>query len=127
MTRIRTFFRSSFGSALLGGIVAVALGVVAITSGIVSVDNSSGSTAASSPPITPATEPASGAGRTVGQVYQDDAQGVAFISAEEKPTDLGVAVRRPVRRRAPRPARASSSTPTATSSRTLTSSTARAR
>ena len=86
MTRIRTFFRSSFGSALLGGIVAVALGVVAISSGIVSVDNSSGSTVASSPPITPPTEPASGSARTVGQVYQDDAQGVAFISAEEKPT-----------------------------------------
>jgi S1-C subfamily serine protease len=86
MTRIRTFFRSSFGSAMLGGIVAVALGVVAISSGIVSVDNSSGSAAASSPSITPATEPASDAGRTVGQVYQDDAQGVAFISAEEKPT-----------------------------------------
>jgi S1-C subfamily serine protease len=86
MTRIRTFLRSSFGAALLGGIVAVALGVVAISTGIVSVDNSSGTAAASSPAITPATEPASGSAHTVGQVYQDDAQGVAFISAEEKPT-----------------------------------------
>ncbi|MFN8112122.1 MAG: trypsin-like peptidase domain-containing protein [Solirubrobacterales bacterium] len=84
MNRLKTFFRSSFGSALLGGIVAVALGVVAIATGIVSVDNSSGSTVASSPPI--ATEPASGDGHTVGQVYQDDAQGVAYIEAEEKPT-----------------------------------------
>ncbi|MCB0876456.1 MAG: trypsin-like peptidase domain-containing protein [Solirubrobacterales bacterium] len=86
MTRIRTFFRSSFGSALLGGVVAVALGVVAISTGIVSVDNSSGSAVASSPPVTPDTEPASGSDRTVGQVYQDDAQGVAYIEAEEKPT-----------------------------------------
>ncbi len=86
MTRIRTFFSSSFGSALFGGIVAVALGVVAISAGLISVDNSSGSTPATSPPITPATEPASGSGHTVGQVYQSDAQGVAYIEAQEKPT-----------------------------------------
>ncbi len=89
MTRIGTFFSSSFGSALLGGVVAVALGVVAVSSGIVSVDNSSGSTTASSPAASsppPSTAPASGSDRTVGQVYQEDAQGVAFIAAEEKAT-----------------------------------------
>ena len=87
MTRIRTFFRSSFGSALLGGTVAIALGVVVISAGLVSVDNSSGSTtAAASPPVASQTEPASGSDRTVGQVYQSDAQGVAFIEAQEKPT-----------------------------------------
>ena len=43
MTRARTFFRSSFGSALFGGIVAVAIGIVAIATGLISVDNSSGS------------------------------------------------------------------------------------
>ena len=86
MTRTRTFLRSSFGSALLGGIVAVALGFVAIATGLISVDNSPGSTATASAPIVPRTEPASGTGRTVGQVYQDDAQGVAFIEAQEKQT-----------------------------------------
>ena len=85
MTRIRSFFRGSFGSALLGGVVAVALGVVAIATGLVSVDNSSASsTAVASAPL-PQTEPASGVDRTVGQVYQEDAQGVAYIEAQEKP------------------------------------------
>ena len=85
MTRIRSFFRGSFGSALLGGVVAVALGVVAIATGLVSVDNSSASsTAVASAPL-PQTELASGVDRTVGQVYQEDAQGVAYIEAQEKP------------------------------------------
>jgi S1-C subfamily serine protease len=85
MTRARTFFRSSFGSALFGGIVAVAIGIVAIATGLISVDNSSGSAPVAATPITK-TEPASSTGQTVNQVYQEDAQGVAFISAEQKPT-----------------------------------------
>jgi S1-C subfamily serine protease len=85
MTRIRSFFSSPFGSALSGGIVAVALGAVAIATGLISGDNSSGATAATaSPPVR--TEPASGSARTVGDVYEDDAQGVAFIEAEQKGT-----------------------------------------
>jgi len=83
MTRIRTFFKSSFGSALLGGIVAVAVGAGAIATGLISVDNSSGSTTVASAPL-PQTEPASGSQQTVGQVYQEDAQGVAYIEAQEK-------------------------------------------
>ncbi len=84
MTRIRSFFGSSFGSGLLGGAVAVTFGVIAITSGLISVDNSSGSSSSvASPPVSPESEPASGAGRTIGQVYEQDAQGVAFISAEQ--------------------------------------------
>jgi len=83
MTRIRTFFKSSFGSALLGGIVALALGIGAVATGIVSVDNSDSDAAVAQVPL-PQTEPASGSGRTVGQVYQQDAQGVAFIAAQQK-------------------------------------------
>ena len=85
MTRTRSFFGRPFGSALLGGVVAVALGVIAIATGLISVDNSStSSTAVASAPL-PQTQPASGAVRTVGQVYQEDAQGVAYIEAQEKP------------------------------------------
>jgi len=125
MTPIRSFLRSSFGSALLGGAFAVALGAVAISTGLISVDNSSGSTVAASP-IAPRTEPAAGSGRTVGQVYQDDAQGVAFIEAEQKSTAATTPFGGPPAA-APQPAPGSSSTVTATSSPTLTSSTARAR
>jgi S1-C subfamily serine protease len=83
MTRIRRFFKSPFGSALIGGIVVAAVGIGAIASGLVSVDNSSGSTAVASAPL-PQTQPAAGTDRTVGQVYQEDAQGVAYIEAQEK-------------------------------------------
>ena len=78
MTRARTFFRSSFGSALFGGIVAVVIGIVAIATGLISVDNSSGSAPVAATPITK-TEPASSTGQTVNQVYQEDAQGVARL------------------------------------------------
>jgi len=83
MTRVKSFFRSPFGSALFGGIVAVAVGIVAIATGIIDVDN--GSDATPAPVITPS-EPASGAAHTIGEVYKDDAQGVAYIEAQEKPT-----------------------------------------
>jgi S1-C subfamily serine protease len=85
MIRFKTFFSGPFGSALLGGVVAVALGVVAIATGLISVDNSSASSTAVATAPLPQTQPASGAGRTVGQVYQEDAQGVAYIEAQEKP------------------------------------------
>jgi S1-C subfamily serine protease len=83
MTRATTSLRSTLGSALLGGLVAVALGIAAIATGIVNVDNSSGS---APPTVISPSEPAAGGANTVGDVYEDDAQGVAFIEAEQKPS-----------------------------------------
>ncbi len=79
MTRIGKLLRGSFGSALLGGLVAVALGVVAIATGVIAVDNTSGSPSAAIVPSQPAA-----ASRSIGDVYDDDAQGVAFIEAEQE-------------------------------------------
>ena len=45
------------------------------------------------------TEPASGLEQTVGQVYQQDAQGVAYIEAEQEPGGSALALRRAVGRR----------------------------
>ncbi|HET6830273.1 MAG TPA: trypsin-like peptidase domain-containing protein [Solirubrobacterales bacterium] len=84
MTRARTIFRSPFGSALLGGFVAVVLGITAIAAGVVTVDNAD--SAPAPPPAISPSEPAAGGARTVGEVYEDDAQGVAFIEAEQKPS-----------------------------------------
>ena len=94
MTRIGKLLRGSFGSALLGGLVAVALGVVAIATGVIAVDNTSGSPSAAIVPSQPAA-----ASRSIGDVYDDDAQGVAFIEAEQESS----AERRPGAA-APRPA-----------------------
>ena len=90
MHRFKSFSSSSFGSALFGGVVALALGVLAVGTGLVDVSDDSGSTTttvASSPTITDASEPASGSAQTVGQVYDEDGQGVAYIEAVQKSSD----------------------------------------
>lgn len=88
MRRTRSFFRHPFISALLGGCVALALAAVAVQSDLIEVGEGD------APVATPiaATAPAAGAGRTIGEVYQRDAQGVAFITAEirrSQPTPFG--------------------------------------
>ena len=74
----------SFGIAVGGGLVAIAFAVLAVASGLIDVDNTDGgtSTVASAPLATDA-QPASASARTVGQVYEEDGQGVAFIKAEQ--------------------------------------------
>ncbi|GIK77204.1 MAG: PDZ domain-containing protein [Acidobacteria bacterium] len=79
MNRIAKLLRGSFGSALLGGIVAVALGIVAISTGIVEAGDPSDPAPAAIVPSAPAA-----ASRSIGDVYDDDAQGVAFIEAEQE-------------------------------------------
>ena len=87
MQRLKSFSGSSFGSALLGGVAALALGVLVVGTGLVDVGDGSGSTTttvASSPTITDASRPASGSAQTVSQVYEEDGQGVAYIESQEK-------------------------------------------
>ncbi|MBA2523506.1 MAG: trypsin-like peptidase domain-containing protein [Solirubrobacterales bacterium] len=85
MTHLKKLSRSPFGSGLLGGVVALALGIVAVTSGLISVDNGDGgsSTAVAQAPIAAHSMPVAGSDRTVGQVYDKDAQGVAYIEAQQ--------------------------------------------
>jgi S1-C subfamily serine protease len=86
MKRIRASLSSPFGSALLGGVVALVLGIVAVGSGLIDVgDDSSSTTTVAQAPIA-ATQPVSGSAHTVGQVYDEDGQGVAYIESQEKPT-----------------------------------------
>ena len=87
MNKLRNVFRSPFGSGVLGGVVAVALAIAAVASGLISVDNGDGSSATTvaQAPVVASTKPVAGTGETVGQVYDQDGQGVAFIEAQEKP------------------------------------------
>jgi S1-C subfamily serine protease len=87
MRRIKAFPTSPFGSALLGGIVALALGIAVVAGGIVDVGDSGSATTTvtASQPVS-AGVPASGASHTVAQVYDEDGQGVAYIEAEQKQT-----------------------------------------
>jgi putative serine protease PepD len=80
----RRFFSSSFGSAVAGGLVVLICGLVLIEAGVVDTSDDS---SASSGLVTPAAlaQPASDSGdqnASVHEIYERDAQGVAFISAQ---------------------------------------------
>jgi len=84
-----------FLSALLGGVLALALGIAVVATGLISVDNSdsgnSATTTVAQGPIATDTQPVAGADRTVGQVYEEDGQGVAFIEAVQSGQGSGQA------------------------------------
>ena len=70
-----------FGSAILGGLVVAAVGLVAIEAGWVG-DDDGGSAAAGAPPLTrPVADDGDDSGLTVGEIYERDSDGVAFIQA----------------------------------------------
>jgi putative serine protease PepD len=83
MSRARRFFRTSFGSALLGGAVVAVVGLIAIATGLVksSLPNPKVTVAQ---PLTAPVDAKEGGEDTnvVNQIYRDDGQGVAFISAQ---------------------------------------------
>jgi S1-C subfamily serine protease len=86
--KIKRFFRSSFGSALLGGAIVAVVAVVVIATGL--VKGSGGGTtpvqtSLASPVVSKSEE---GASNTVNQIYKTDGDGVAFIEStlEAAPT-----------------------------------------
>ena len=85
---MKNFLRSSFGSALLGGVVVAAFGWVAIAAGWINAD-SSGSTVTVAEPLSAPVDAseASNEGNRVNQIYRRDGQGVAFISSQLKPEE----------------------------------------
>jgi S1-C subfamily serine protease len=82
MKSLKKFFSTSFGSAVGGGLVVLVVGLILIQAG--AVDTSTGNS--SSPVVAPAAlaRPASDSskGLTVHDIYQRDAQGVAFIRSQ---------------------------------------------
>jgi S1-C subfamily serine protease len=83
MSRVRAFFRTSFGSAVRGGAIVAAFGLLAISAGWVDSD-AGGTTISAAPLAAPAVDTHdSGSANTVNQIYQRDGQGVAFIQAQQ--------------------------------------------
>jgi S1-C subfamily serine protease len=80
---MQRFFRSPFGSALLGGAVVAAFGWVAIAAGWIESQEGSTTTIA-----TPATAPIAvrddGDANLINEIYRRDGRGVAFIEASRK-------------------------------------------
>jgi S1-C subfamily serine protease len=83
------FFRSSFGSALLGGLVVAVVGAVLLLTG--AVKSSGGGTTTierqTAAPIAATSGEENGEGNTVDEIYKADGDGVAFIESELEPTE----------------------------------------
>jgi len=84
MLAMRRFFRTSFGSAVLGGAVVAAFAAIAIAAGWIKSDSSSTVTV-SQPLSAPVDSKQEDTTNLVNQIYRHDGQGVAFISSELKP------------------------------------------
>jgi putative serine protease PepD len=77
--RAQSFFRTPFGSAMIGGAVVGVFGWIAIAAGWIDAQSSATATVAA-----PLAAPAASKSSTnvVNQIYRRDGQGVAFIQAE---------------------------------------------
>jgi S1-C subfamily serine protease len=85
MQKPRSLLSTSFGSALVGGLVVAVLGWIAIAAGWVDAsDDSAGEVATTTAPALaqPAADQDAGRGLTVKEIYEETSPGVAFISAE---------------------------------------------
>ena len=85
---MKSFLRTPFSSALLGGIVVAVIGAVALATGIVGDDGggSTTTTTVTAPPsqLQPASDNSSAL--TVNQIYSKDSPGVAYIEAQQEST-----------------------------------------
>jgi S1-C subfamily serine protease len=79
---MRKFFRTSFGSALLGGAVVAIFAAIAISAGWVDAKSET-TTTVTTPISAPVDSQESSGTNVVNQIYRRDGQGVAFIEATE--------------------------------------------
>jgi S1-C subfamily serine protease len=81
---MKRFFKSSFGSALIGGAVVAAFGWIAIAAGWIQADDSGTTVTVSQPLAAPVSAGDEDEDRNlVNEIYRRDGQGVAFISAKQ--------------------------------------------
>jgi len=92
MSERKSFFRSPFGSALLGGAVVAVVGLIAIATGLVKSDGGS-TTTITQPLAAPVAAKNGDEGSTnlVNQIYKADGDGVAFIESQI-PAEEGPAI-----------------------------------
>jgi S1-C subfamily serine protease len=83
---MKRIFKTSFGSALLGGAVVAAVGLIAIAAGWIKSDSTSTVTVPQ-PLSAPVDSKPEDTSNVVNQIYRHDGRGVAFISSELKPEE----------------------------------------
>jgi S1-C subfamily serine protease len=81
MVRIGRFLSTSFGSAVLGGLVVAVAGLALIETGVIDGDDDSSGSLAAAPLTRPASQ-SEGKGLTVNEIYDRASNGVAFIRAQ---------------------------------------------
>ncbi|MEK6327158.1 MAG: trypsin-like peptidase domain-containing protein [Actinomycetota bacterium] len=80
------FARTSFGAALVGGLVVAVVGLIAIAAGWVKSSGGDEGSAVAATPLPQSTpREASGQGLTVNEIYRQDSPGVVFIRAHSAP------------------------------------------
>jgi S1-C subfamily serine protease len=79
---MKGFFKTSFGAALLGGVVVAAFGWMAIAAGWIQAEGDGSAVTISQPLAAPVVSKDEEGANLVNQIYRRDGQGVAFISAE---------------------------------------------
>ena len=83
MQALRRFLSTSFGSGVTGGLVVLILGIILIETGAVDAnDDSPGSSIVAPAALARPASESGDKGLTVNQIYDRDAQGVAFIKSE---------------------------------------------
>jgi S1-C subfamily serine protease len=76
------FFKSPFGSALLGGAIVAVFGWVAIAAGWIQADDDGSTVTVARPLAAPVADKGEEDTNLINQIYRRDGQGVAFISAQ---------------------------------------------
>ncbi|HEY5976719.1 MAG TPA: trypsin-like peptidase domain-containing protein [Solirubrobacterales bacterium] len=84
MSRTRRFFKSSFGSAVLGGIVVGLFGWLAVAVGWIESDDGSAPASAETVLAAPVADHDGGDTNLVNEIYKRDGQGVAFIESDQE-------------------------------------------
>jgi S1-C subfamily serine protease len=82
MQSLRKLFSTSFGSAIVGGLVVLIAGVVLIKAGAVDTNDGNSSSAVVAPAALARPASDTSKGLTVHDIYQRDASGVAFIRSQ---------------------------------------------
>jgi S1-C subfamily serine protease len=80
---VKRFFRTSFGSALLGGTIVGLFGWVAIAAGWINSDSGGSTVTVAQPLAAPISAKEGSDPNVVNQIYRSDGQGVAFIEAQQ--------------------------------------------
>ncbi len=84
MSRTRRFLKSSFGSAVIGGVIVGLFGWLAISAGWIDSQSEPAAATGVAPLAAPVASHDSGDANVVNEIYKRDGDGIAFIEAKQE-------------------------------------------